>query len=342
MEVRAADLVQRMIAAKFGGAEAVFVPDPFNSQHGLMNEDGSPGELFLTWRTTSLALSGATYLGQIPMPGGSQNRIFSRANDAVMVVWNVKPTQEELYFGKEIEVIDVWGRRSTPPVDQGRSKIAVGPLPTFITGVSAPIMRLGMDFAFTVQRLPNVYGKPHRSGFVVTNHFPQGMGGTITLNLPAEWRRKIKPFAIKLATGESRTYPFDIVIPIDANSGPQNIRVDFDIQVDEHYQFSLDRQIEVGLGDVTIDVTTSVTPAGVLVVKQEMTNNTDQVVDFKCYLSAPNERRMQSQVYRLGRGKDVKFYRYPNGHELLGKTLYLKAEEVDGLRTLNYRFEVRE
>ncbi len=342
MEVRAADLVQRMMAAKIGGAEAVFAPDPFSSERGLMNEDGSPGELFLTWRTTSLALSGATYLGQIPMPGGSQNQIFSRGQDAVMVVWNVKPTEEELFFGKEIEVIDVWGRRSTPAVAQGRSKISVGPLPIFITGVSGPIMRLSMDFAFTVERLPNVYGKPHRSGFVLTNHFPQGLGGTVTLNLPKEWRRKIKPFAVKLAAGESRTFPFDIVIPIDANSGPQDIRVDFDLHVDEQYQFSLTRQIEVGLGDVTVDVTTSVTSAGVLVVKQEMTNNTDRPVDFKCYLSAPNERRMQTQVYRLGRGKDIKFYRYSNGRELLGKTLYLKAEEVDGLRTLNYRFEALE
>ncbi|RIK84426.1 MAG: hypothetical protein DCC68_01735 [Planctomycetota bacterium] len=342
MEVRAADLVQRMMAAKIGGAESVFVPDPFNGQHGLMNEDGSPGELFLTWRTTSLALSGSTYLGQIPMPGGSQNQIFSRGEDAVMVVWNIKPTEEELFFGREIEVVDVWGRRSKPPLEQGRSKIAVGPLPTFITGVSGPIMRLSMDFRFTVDRLPNVYGKPHRSGFVVTNHFPQGLGGTITLNLPTEWRRRIKPFSVKLAAGETRTYPFDVVIPIDANSGPQEIQVDFDLHVDEHYQFSLKRQIEVGLGDVTVDVTTSLTTNGVLVVKQEMTNNTDQTVDFKCYLAAPNERRMQTQVYRLGRGKDIKFYRYPNGRELLGKTLYLKAEEVDGLRTLNYRFEARE
>jgi hypothetical protein len=342
MEVRAADLVQRMIAAKIGGAEAVFVPDPFNNEHGLMNEDGSPGELFLTWRTTSLALSGSKYLGQIPMPNGSQNQILSRGEDAVMVVWNMRPTEEELFFGREIEVVDVWGRRSKPPVKQGRSKIAVGPLPTFITGVSGPIMRLSMDFALTVDRLPNVYGKPHRSGFRMTNHFPQGLGGTVTINLPTEWRRKIKPFAVKLAAGETRTFPFDIVIPIDANSGPQNIQIDFDLNVEEHYQFSLKRQIEVGLGDVTVDVTTSLNQNGVLVVKQEMTNNTDQTVDFKCYLAAPNERRMQTQVYRLGRGKDIKFYRYANGRDLLGKMLYLKAEEVDGLRTLNYRFEARE
>jgi hypothetical protein len=342
MEVRAADLVQRMIAAKIGGAEAVFVPDPFNNEHGLMNQDGSPGELFLTWRTTSLALSGSKYLGTIPMPNGSQNQIFSRGEDAVMVVWNIRPTEEELFFGREIETVDVWGRRSKPPLKQGRSKIAVGPLPTFITGVSGPIMRLSMDFALAVDRLPNVYGKPHRTGFRMTNHFPQGLGGTVTINLPPDWRRRIKPFSVKLAAGETRTFPFDIVIPIDANSGPQDIRIDFDLNVEEHYQFSLKRQIEVGLGDVTVDVTTSLTQAGVLVVKQEMTNNTDQTVDFKCYLAAPNERRMQTQVYRLGRGKDVKFYRYANGRELLGKTLYLKAEEIDGLRTLNYRFEARQ
>jgi hypothetical protein len=342
MESRAADLVRRMMAAKISGAEAVFVPDPFNTEHGLMHEDGTPAELFLTWRTTSLALSGATYLGQIPMPNGSQNRIFARGHDAVMVVWNPNPIEEELYFGKDVEHIDIWGRSIKPKSEQGRSKIRVGPLPTFVTGVNAAIMRLTMDFALTTTKLPNVYGKPHRSGMVVTNHFSQGMGGTITLTLPGQWRRKIKPFPIKLAAGETRTFPFELTIPIDANSGPQDLRVDFDITADEHYQFSLYRQFEVGLGDVTVDVSTSLTSEGVLVVKQEMTNNTDEVVDFKCYLSAPNERRMQSQVYRLGRGKDVKFYRYANGRELLGKTLHLKAEEIDGPRTLNYRFVGKE
>jgi len=45
LQDRARDLVSRMLAAKRTGADCVFVPDPFDPQHGLMNPDGTPGEL---------------------------------------------------------------------------------------------------------------------------------------------------------------------------------------------------------------------------------------------------------------------------------------------------------
>lgn len=43
---RVLDLVQRMLAARQQG-NAVFVPQPFSDEQGLLNADGSPGELFV-------------------------------------------------------------------------------------------------------------------------------------------------------------------------------------------------------------------------------------------------------------------------------------------------------
>ncbi|MHC4180726.1 MAG: hypothetical protein ACYSWU_24770, partial [Planctomycetota bacterium] len=86
VEVRATDLVRRMIAAKIHGAEAIFCPDPFSTRRGLLNDDGTPGELLFTWRTAARALGGAEYLGSIQLPRGSPNQIFSRGDDVVMVV----------------------------------------------------------------------------------------------------------------------------------------------------------------------------------------------------------------------------------------------------------------
>jgi hypothetical protein len=131
METRATDLVERMMSAKIGGADAVFVPEPFSTERGLMNDDGTPGELFMTWRTAASALGGANYLGQLELKNGSKNRIFSRGRDAVMVIWNERPVQETVYLGKAVEQIDLWGRVRSVPIMARGQEIEVGPLPTY-------------------------------------------------------------------------------------------------------------------------------------------------------------------------------------------------------------------
>ena len=71
------------------GAKAIIVSDPFNDENGLMRASGMPAELLLPWRTTAAMLGGAEYLGQMQLPGGSENRIFLRPDgQVVMVVWN--------------------------------------------------------------------------------------------------------------------------------------------------------------------------------------------------------------------------------------------------------------
>ena len=75
--IRLRDLFERMLAAKIHGASAVFCPDPFAAQCGLMNDDGTPGELFLPWRTTALEIGGKQFLGRLTLPGGSRNAVFA-------------------------------------------------------------------------------------------------------------------------------------------------------------------------------------------------------------------------------------------------------------------------
>ena len=73
-----------------------------------------------------------------------------------------------------------------------------------------------------------------------------------------------------------------------------------------------------------------------------MVNHSPTLVDFKCLLYAPGRRRQRMQVFRLGGSPDVKIYRYPDGAQLLGAELWLRAEEVNGSRVLNHRFVVEQ
>jgi hypothetical protein len=341
-EARAADLVERMIAAKVHGAQAAFCPDPFSPACGLMNPDGTPGELFLPWRTAALALGGGKHLGSIALPGGSPNHVFARGQDAVMVVWNDKPTEESLYLGESIVQTDVWGRRVTPAAAEGRQVIRVGPLPVFVSGLSEPLARWLIDFKFARDQIPSIFGRPHENAFCVRNPFADAVSGRATLVGPDGWKIAPSEIDFRLAAGEQWQQPVKITLPYNAESGRQRLRVDFEIRRghggEQACRFSVYRYVEVGLGDVYVEISTRLGPQGNLEVVQRFVNQGDHRVSFLCELYAPDRRRLTTHIIRLGRAEDVQIYSLPDGQQLLGKTLWLCAGEKDGLRTFSYRF----
>jgi len=343
VQLRAADLAERMLAAKVHGADAIFCPNPFDPDCGLMQADGTPGELLLPWRTTALALAGAKYLGSIALPGGSPNYVFARGQDALMVVWNDKPTEEPLDLGENLQQTDVWGRHAVPATVHGRQVVRVDRLPTFLSGLSEPIARWHIDFKFAHERIPSVFGRPHENSLCVRNPFPGEVAGRATLVVPDGWKIAPKAMSFRLGAGEQWQQPLEITLPFNADSGRQPVRVDFEIHHGEHVRlFSVYRWIEVGLGEVYIEVATRLSEQGHLEVVQRFINQSEQRVSFLCELYAPDRRRLATQVSKLGRGQDAQVYSLPDGKQLLGKTLWLRAGERDGPRTFNYRFAAKQ
>ncbi len=343
VEVRATDLARRMIAAKIHGAEAIFCPQPFSTQRGLLGDDGTPGELLFTWRTAARTLGGAQYLGSIQLPRGSPNQIFTRGHDVVMVVWNDEPpassiTEEIIYLGEDVRQIDLWGRSLRPAEQDHRQVIRVGRLPTFVTGIHEPITRWRLDFALAEERIPSIANRAHQNSFRLKNHFARGVVGRATLVAPQLWKLNPPQANFWLADGEQLQQGFEITLPHNANSGRHPVRIDFDLEAERSYRFSVYRQMEVGLGDVSIEVLTRLNASGELEVEQRMVNQGEDPVSFRCQLSAPQRRRQRTQVIGLKPGRDDKLYRLADGEELIGQTLWLRAQEIGGPRVLNYRF----
>jgi hypothetical protein len=338
LPTRAADLVERMVTAKRLKADAIFVSDPFHPQRGLMNTDGTPGELFLPWRTTALLLAGSEYLGSVTLPQGSHNHVFARGGETVMVVWNDKTTQEPMYTNDNVREVDVWGRVKTPSQEGDRLLVDVGPLPTFVTGLSEPVSRWQIGLSFASTQVPNVAGKEFFNSIGVKNNFGQGVGGQIRLFTPEAWRTTPREVNFKLAPGETLAQPFSVGLPFDAVSGRQKVRVDFDVNADRRYQFSVYRELVVGSEDVVIEASSRLNEQGELEVEQHLVNNTEQPVSFKCQLFVPDRLRMLSAVLDQGHGRNTRTYRVANGEEIVGKTLLLRAEEIGGQRVLNIRF----
>jgi hypothetical protein len=336
---RVADLLREMIAAKAHGASAIFAANALDPKHGLLEAGGTPGELFLPWRTTALQLGGSTYLGRVELPGGSRNELFSRDGAAVMAVWNSQPTEERLYLGEKVRQFDAWEREI--PVEQNGHEqvIQVGPTPTFVEGVNEAVARWRSTFTFDNARLPSVFGQPHRNACHLRNHFSQSVTGRVQLVAPQGWSIQPSRFEFKLAAGESLNQPLEIMLPYDASSASQDVQAEIEVMADRRYRFHVLRRLEVGLGDLILEAQTRLNEFGELEVEQKIINNTDQELAFRCSLYAPGRRRTSVDLERIGEGQDTRTYVLPNGKALLGQQLWLRAEELNGERVLNHRFE---
>jgi hypothetical protein len=346
LETRGRDLVLQMVTAKTSEAAGIFLSNPFDEECGVMNSSGSPSELFLPWRTAATLLGGCDYLGSLRLPHASQNYVFARDKEGVVVLWNDRPTTETVFLGEDIELFDIWGRQSIPEkrTEDGsvRHVIPVGPNPIFVTGVNPAVARWCMDFDFETTNLANEFGREQAIQYSFTNTFAHGIGGRITIHVPDTWRTDTPGRQFKLAAGEEYHDKIRVILGPEANTGKQSLRVDFDLAGESHLQFSLSRTLEVGLGDVSVELETRLDDHGNLIVEQRLMNNQDEPVSFNCMLFAPGRRRDKRQAFNLNHGQTTNIFVLPNGQELLGKTLWLRAEEIGGVRILNDRIVAHE
>ncbi|MEN6497909.1 MAG: NEW3 domain-containing protein [Thermoguttaceae bacterium] len=342
LDARVDDLVRQMMTAKIHGAECVFVADPFHEENGLMNPDGTPGELFLPWRTAALALGGTSFVKSVTLPNDSPNQVFIRPKDAVMIVWNDKPQREVLYLGQNVQQLDPWGRRVTQAKDDEGQVLEVGPVPTFVFGLNPSVVRWRQEVSFTKLQLPSILGVRHDEALRMKNPLDHPVSGSFRLLTPQGWRVEPQTVPFQLESGKSLEQPFTITLADDTVYGPQKVRVEYALHTDPPVRFCVYRTIEIGLGDVKIEVSTQLDEQGSLDVEQRFINTTDQTVNFRCHLYSPERRRQTTQIAGLGRGEDRKTYHLTDGRSLLGKTLWLRAEEIGGPRILNHRFVVKE
>ena len=360
------EFVRQMVAAKIHAADGIFVANPFTGPEGVMNTDGTPGELLLPWRTAASLLGGSHYLGTLVLPGGSTNHVFRNSKgEVLMIAWNDTPTQEHLYLGERIEQIDVWGRRKAIALDEeGKATVEVNRNPSFIIGLHPAVTAWRMAVQFDHDRVPSIFGRPHENMVRGVNHFSQGINGKFTIFVPPRFdeledddpdedplyqgERRNKQWEVMPREGDLSVGPreaFDVPIHIildEATYGPQPVRIDFQVEADRLYKFSVWRNLHVGMGDVTIDVNTWLDERGQLIVEQKMSNSNPKPSDFKCLLYAQGRRRKRTQVVMLGPDGNTKIYQYPEGQQLVGNTLRLRAEETSGSRVLIYRFKVED
>ncbi|MCE9528993.1 MAG: hypothetical protein K8R36_23345, partial [Planctomycetales bacterium] len=254
---------------------------------------------------------------------------------------NDRPTDETMYFGDEPRQFDLWGRE-TPlkgESDGGnpQHRIHVGTLPTFITGLDATVARFKLAAEFESPQVESVFSREQTIYLRLKNCFPQGMSGEVKLVPPAGWKlMDDQGSRFRLGAGEEFRLPIRIMLLAEASTGPQPLRLDFNLTSDRTYQFSVHRTLQLGLADVAIEMTSRLREDGFLEITQQLTNFTGKSLSFQCVLFTPGRRRETRQFVAPSSGQSPLLFLLEDGESLIGRKITLRAEERGGGRVLNY------
>ena len=258
----------------------------------------------------------------------------------MLAIWNPQPGEEVVCLGPDLRQVDAWGRETTPPERGPGRVLRVEPLPTFVVGLTLPLARWQMAMALDKDRLPAVPLQPLANTLRLKNTFGEAVDMTVRLSGPEGWLLRPAEVRLRLAAGADAKQPFRIILPPDALVGPSRLAIDFDVRAIAQYFDARRAADRRRLGRRGPPRRGPAEQRGELEVRQTMVNKGQRPADFRCELFAPGRCRQASEVIALRDTPDEKLYRLPDGRDLLGKTLWLRAAEDRGERILNCRLVV--
>lgn len=336
-EIRATHLAKQMVAAKAFGADGINLPRAMSAEQGMIHEDGSPGELFLVWRTFATRLSGAEFLGTLQFPGGSQNLVFVRGGEGLMVAWNDHPTTETMYLGEVVRRTDLWGRELPLESHDGEQTFDVGPTPTIFTGLNVEVARFSMTVRLESAEVPAVFGRTFANSVIWDNPYPYPIAGQVKIPTPPGWNVTAGTGEFRLQENETATAPFYASFPYAAETGRQMMKLDFRVVADRDYRFSVYREIDLAMPDIEWDVATRIDEEGVLHVDHRLRNLGQRLHRVRAVLHAPNRQRHATPLLTIEPGMSYHEMQLYDADDLRGEMVTIRLEEPGTNRFLNKR-----
>jgi hypothetical protein len=346
LETRIINLIQSLVLLKATGAETISLMAPKDEQIGILRSDGTPEELYLSWRTTATLLSGSRFLGSLTLPNRSQNYCFELSGGrCVMVIWNGwatsdNPVFETLYLGKEPEIIDVWGRQVIPEQLDTLQAIPVTPMPLFVTGLNLDVARFRLSLQTHVKTISAIPNRKHTIAFSYRNDsnlpasfqiMPQGPRAENWTIAPPSQTANLEPGLVGAGS-------FDLTLLPRADTGRQLFQYNVRMTGAETTEFAVYDERMIGNPDVFMEFTSRLNEEGNIEVVQVFINNSDKVYTYNCRLTVQDRPVEKSRIFRQGFGRMEHIYIIKRGQALIdaGVTkMTLRAEpENDAMSVL--------
>jgi hypothetical protein len=325
LDVRIKDFVQSLILMKVAGINTISLTAPKDEQTGVLRNNGTPGELYLPWRTTATLLSNARLMGSITLPNRSRNYCFDTGGGrCLMVVWNDEatpdnPVLETLYLGNALDVIDVWGRHTIPDQHGNNQMIEVTQTPVFVTGLNINVTRFRLNMQTEVKIISSKPNQPHVIPFTYRNESVYPASIQITPEGPrqGDWTMTPQSQSTNLEAGLAETGAFNLTLSPRADTGLRLFQYNVKLSGTESAEFAVYDEMMIGDPNVYMEFVTRLTPKGDFEVIQIFTNNSEKVYTYNCRLNIPNRGTQQFRISRQGFGRVEHIYTIPRGRALL-------------------------
>jgi len=331
---------------KAASVEMISLTVPKDEQTGILRRDGTPNELYLPWRTTAALLSGTRLLGSITLPNRSRNYCFEGSSGkCIMVVWNDeatsgKPVVESLYLGKELEMIDVWGKQTVPEQIGNNQMIPVTQTPLFVTGLNINVARFRLNMQTHVKKISSIPNRTHAIPFSYKNDLAFPVSFQIMPQGPraGDWTITPAMQAANLESGIIEVGTFDLTLLPRADTGRRLFQYNVKMMGAESAEFTVYDEMFVGDPDVYMEFTSRLNEKGDIELVQVFFNNSEKVYTYNCRLTIPERPGQKCQVRHQGFGRAEYVYTIRQGQALLDsgvKEMMLRADPVnDGSGTL--------
>lgn len=334
-EAGLAEFAQRVLLGRCQSARIVFVKQPWHSRDAEEGGRLEPTEEFPILAALGGILRGRDAVEPLSPGEGVRGFVLRGASDGScsVVLWRDGPSGsgEALTWdiGDECQYFDATGR----PLPLGRATggrtLAVGLLPSILTGVSESRMRALARFQVEPAVIsPGPHPQSVRLKFINPHTSP--LYGLIRLTAPEGWG--VSPAVVRVSLGAAGALetPLTVRVPSNQSSGRVEVLGRLEAAGDELDGMVLRAAVDVGSAALDVNVLTRAEGTA-LRVYHRVTNRSESVLNLRCVLLAPGRAEEQQMIRALGPGQSaVRAFVLPDAAALQDRAARVTVEQLDG------------
>ncbi len=342
---RVQDLVSRMVkVAGDAGAQSTtaWVSNPADPDVGILDSDGSPREMFVPFRSISMAMAGMRHIGSLPVRSLGVNHLVGAGDEARLIVWSGLPIKAQLYLGENVSATDVWGRNI--PVDTintiygDEQRFDIDKWPIILDGVDIRVARWRMGIGLEEHRIDPIVGQTQALKVRFANPLSNPVNGLLRIIAPSILAAE-SDASLEIEANSNGIVSVPLQVKPEANTSAASIKLGFSIQGEKPVRFVVDQEVQVGTSDFEFDVQYEITTDGQLRLTIEAINQQPLPLSFDCFLLVPNRPHERAQIVNLT-NRVTKLIVLDRANDLIGQTLWLRCEQTASNRVMNYRIEI--
>lgn len=332
---RLVEYARRLIAAYGGGADRVFLPQPWCVEKEGEEFLVKPAEEIILLRTLSQALDGCTGRREFWLDHGLRAWLFEdeTSGKALIAAWTegdgLGPRQFVADLGEQARRIDLWGNVESPPTVAGGREITLDAMPVLIG--PTPLWRARMLAQYRLNDgALQVAVEPTERVLRIANPTPRPLRAALRLYAPDGWNVNPARAELNLAPGESAALPVSFRLPANQGIGEFTLigRLTFDGP--DGGQVTLRAPLHVNCPGLDVSLLTEVAGAGLNLV-QRVTNLTDESISLRTYLVAPGAPTNSHTIVNLAAGQSaVREYHIEDARPLRGTHLRVTTQQLGG------------